>query len=89
MLQAIREADVCLELNTSGARKPEIGAFYPTAPILTWGAEMKVPITIGSDAHAPEQVALAWPQARQLLLDTGHRAVHRFTGRRREAIPLE
>jgi histidinol-phosphatase (PHP family) len=89
MLQSIQEAGICLELNTSGARKPEIGAFYPSAPILTWAAEMSIPITLGSDAHAPEQVALAWPEARQLLLDTGIRVVHRFTGRRREAVPLE
>ena len=46
-------------------------------------------ITVGSDAHAPEQVALAWPRARQLLLDTGHRTVQRFTGRRRESAPLD
>jgi histidinol-phosphatase (PHP family) len=88
MLQAIREANICLELNTSGARKPEIGAFYPTVPILTWAAEMGVPTTIGSDAHAPEQVALRWPEARQLLLETGTRAVQRFAGRRREAVSL-
>jgi histidinol-phosphatase (PHP family) len=89
MLQAIQEADICLELNTSGARKPEIGAFYPTAPMLTWAAEMGIPISLGSDAHAPGQVALAWPQAHQLLLDTGHRAIHRFTDRRREVVALD
>lgn len=89
MLQSIREAGICLELNTSGARKPEIGAFYPSTPILTWAAEMTIPLTLGSDAHAPEQVALAWPQARQLLLDTGIRAIHRFTHRRREAVALD
>jgi len=89
MLQAIRQADICLELNTSGARKPEIGAFYPSLPILTWAAEMAVPITLGSDAHAPEQVALAWPEARRQLRAAGIPAIHRFTNRRREAIPLE
>jgi histidinol-phosphatase (PHP family) len=88
MLQAIREADICLELNTSGARKPEIGDFYPTAVILAWAAEMYVPLTLGSDAHAPEQVALAWPRARQRLIEAGFRAIHRFAGRRREAVPL-
>jgi len=89
MLQAIRQADTCLELNTSGARKPEIGAFYPSPPILTWAAEMAVPITLGSDAHAPEQVALAWPEACRQLRAAGIPAIHRFTKRRREAIPLD
>jgi histidinol-phosphatase (PHP family) len=56
--------------------------------MLTWAAEMGVPITIGSDAHAPEHVACQWSEARQLLLETGTRTVQRFTGRRREAIPL-
>jgi histidinol-phosphatase (PHP family) len=89
MLQSLREADTCLELNTSGARKPEIAAFYPTAPILAWAAETGVRMTIGSDAHEPGQVALAWPEARRALVDAGHRAVHRFSARRREAMPLE
>jgi histidinol-phosphatase (PHP family) len=88
MLRSLKEADVCLELNTSGARKPEVGEFYPSAPILTWAAEMSVPLTLGSDAHDPRQVALAWPEARRLLLDTGHRAIHRFTARRREAVMM-
>lgn len=89
MLQAIREAGICLELNTSGARKPDVRAFYPSAPILTWAAEMEIPITVGSDAHAPEQVALAWPEARRLLLETGTRSVQRFSARRRESVPIE
>jgi histidinol-phosphatase (PHP family) len=89
MLQAIREADICLELNTSGARKPEVGAFYPTAPILTWAAEMEVPITIGSDSHEPALVAFGWPEARQLLLQSGIRTVHRFTARQREPVSLD
>lgn len=89
MLHAIREAGICMELNTSGTRKPEIGAFYPTAPILTWAAELQVPLTLGSDAHAPAQVALAWPQARAMLRECGIRTIHRFTGRRREAVGVE
>jgi histidinol-phosphatase (PHP family) len=89
MLHSIREAGICLELNTSGARKPEINAFYPSPPILTWAAEMSIPLTLGSDAHAPEQVALAWPEARRQLQGAGVRAIHRFTGRRREAVALE
>jgi histidinol-phosphatase (PHP family) len=88
MLQAIREAETCLELNTSGARKPEVGAFYPTAPVLAWAAEMGVPMTVGSDAHEPGLVGHAWDEARRLLLETGHRSVYRFSGRRREAVPI-
>jgi histidinol-phosphatase (PHP family) len=89
MLQSLREADVCLELNTSGARKPEVAAFYPSTPILTWAAEMGIPMTLGSDAHEPGQVALAWPEARRRLVETGHRAIHRFSARRREVVPIE
>jgi histidinol-phosphatase (PHP family) len=88
MLQAIREADICLELNTSGARKPEVGGFYPSAPVLAWAAEMGVPITVGSDAHEPNLVGYAWDEAGRLLWESGHRAIHRFSNRRREAVPL-
>jgi histidinol-phosphatase (PHP family) len=88
MLQSLKEADVCLELNTSGGRKPEAGGVYPSAAILTWAAERGVPMTLGSDAHEPHLVGHAWAEARRLLLDTGHRAIHRFTARRREAVML-
>ncbi len=89
MLQSLRESDVCLELNTSGARKPECGAFYPSAPILTWAAEMGVPITLGSDSHAPEFVASGWPEARALLLATGTRVIQRFSHRQRTPVPID
>jgi histidinol-phosphatase (PHP family) len=89
MLQAVRESDICLELNTSGARKPDIQAFYPSAPILTWAAEIGILITLGSDSHAPQHVAHDWPEARKLLLETGTRAIQRFSGRRRQAMPID
>jgi histidinol-phosphatase (PHP family) len=47
-----------------------------------------VPLTLGSDAHKPEQVGRYFGEARQLLLDIGVREIVAFEKRRRRLIPL-
>lgn len=56
-LHAIKEADMALELNVAGYRKP-IGEPYPSKALLQEAYKMGIPITFASDAHKPEQVAL-------------------------------
>jgi histidinol-phosphatase (PHP family) len=56
-LHAIKEADMALELNVAGYRKP-IGEPYPSKALLAEAFALGIPITFASDAHKPEQVAL-------------------------------
>lgn len=56
-LVAIKKADMVLELNVAGYRKP-IQEAYPSLPLLKQAYELGIPITFGSDAHKPEQVSL-------------------------------
>jgi histidinol-phosphatase (PHP family) len=56
-LHAIKEANMALELNVAGYRKP-IGEPYPSKALLTEAYRLGIPITFASDAHKPEQVAL-------------------------------
>lgn len=86
-LRAIRAADVCLEVNTSGRRRP-FAESYPSLTILRWAVEEEVPLTFGSDSHAPELVGHAWEETRRDLLALGVTHLHRFEGRRRIPVSL-
>jgi histidinol-phosphatase (PHP family) len=87
-LTAIRDADVCLEINTSGLRKYVFEA-YPSPTIVGWAAEEGVRFSFGSDSHAPEDVGHAWDEVCRQLLALGVSHLHRFEGRRRIPVPLE
>jgi len=54
-LEAIKEAGMAIEINAAGFRKP-IEEAYPSLALLKRARAMGIPITFGSDAHAPEQV---------------------------------
>lgn len=56
-LIAIKKADMSIELNVAGYRKP-IKEAYPSPSLLKLAYEMDIPITFSSDAHKPEQVGL-------------------------------
>ncbi len=83
----LKRANMVVELNTSG-RDKEAREFYPARPFLETLAEAGVPLTLGSDAHAPEQVGRYFDEARQLLLDIGVRHIVGFERRQRRWIPL-
>jgi len=62
----------CLvELNTAGLRKP-VGEIYPSESLLRILRAHDVPITFGSDAHAPADVGHAFDQAVALALRAGY-----------------
>lgn len=61
VLRLCRDRGMSLEFNTSGLRK-EIGEPYPAWDIMDIALDMRVPVTIGSDAHKPEQVGLAFTE---------------------------
>ncbi len=84
----IASAGVCIEVNTAGLRAP-VGEIYPHPTFLQFCREFGVPVTLGSDAHAPEQVGSGFAEAMTLLKRAGYREVATFSGRRRGAIPLE
>ena len=83
----LKETGICLELNTAGKEAPA-GEFYPRRRLLELCSEQGVAVTLGSDAHAPEQVGRFFPEARALLRDAGYREVALFSGRRRSTVPL-
>ncbi len=83
----LAETGVCLELNTAGLDAP-VRECYPGERLLELCAAAGVPVTLGSDAHAPDQVGRYFPEAILSLRRAGFRELNCFTRRRRIPVPL-
>ncbi|HUK82458.1 MAG TPA: histidinol-phosphatase [Verrucomicrobiae bacterium] len=89
-LQEIKRADICIEINTSGFRHPELPQPqpYPSLPIVEQVLALDIPLTVNSDAHAPEQVGLEFDRIERWLLQKGCKQLARFDRRERASYPL-
>ena len=80
-LQAIKEADMVLEINVAGYRKP-CAEPYPSPSLLKAAFELNIPITFSSDAHKPEQVGLFRKEAEDLAKRVGYKKCIYFKNRK-------
>ena len=87
LAERLARAGVCAEVNTGGLRKP-IGEIYPHPSLLRAYREAGVPVTLGSDAHAPGEVAADFNAACDLLRNTGYADFIKFDQRKRHKNPL-
>jgi histidinol-phosphatase (PHP family) len=86
-LKAAARSGVAMELNTAGLRK-DCKEIYPSPGIVRRAAELGVPITFGSDAHAPGEVGLNFTEAIELARNAGYTHCCRFTKRKRTLVPI-
>jgi histidinol-phosphatase (PHP family) len=86
-LDAAKKANVAIELNTAGLRK-DCHEIYPCRSLLELAAARQVPITFGSDAHAPGEVAYAFDEALALARSVGYTHSCQFTKRARTLVAL-
>ncbi len=86
-LEAAKTHGAVIELNTAGLRK-ECHEIYPSPTIVRRAAKIGVPITFGSDAHAPNEVGLNLAEAVELAGAAGYTHYCRFTQRRRQETRL-
>jgi histidinol-phosphatase (PHP family) len=86
-LQAAGRTGTAIELNTAGLRK-DCKEIYPCRKILELAFEIGVPITFGSDAHAPEEVGLNFAEAVGLAKSVGYRQRVTFLDRKRTDVAL-
>lgn len=84
-LIAIKEADMALEINVAGYRKP-IGEAYPSLSLLQEAYKLNIPICFGSDAHLPDQVGLFSDEVQQMAKSAGYTQCAIFRNRKRELI---
>jgi histidinol-phosphatase (PHP family) len=79
------KAGCVIELNTAGLRK-DCKEIYPSCQMLELAFQKGVPITFGSDAHAPEEVGMNFAEAVQLARNVGYKQSCRFEKRGRKTV---
>ena len=84
---AIAAAGVAVEISTAGLRKAA-AELYPAAGLLRALHRRGVPITLGSDAHVPEDVGRDYDRALAAAHACGYRSVWVFSGRERREVEL-
>jgi len=77
VLQAIKKHGLAVEINSAGLRK-KVGELYPEAALLDRMFSYGIPITFGSDAHHPDQIAEGLAEAYQSARQSGYRYLVRF-----------
>ena len=86
-LATVKRSGCAIELNTAGLRK-DCQEIYPSRQILELAFQKGVPITFGSDAHAPEEVGMSFVEAVQLARDVGFWEHCQFANRKCRMIKL-
>jgi len=82
---AAAEAGCAIELNTAGLRK-DCREIYPSPELLQIAYRKNIPITFGSDAHAPGEVGMNFADAMTLARSVGYAETCRFNRRQHESI---
>ena len=72
-LEAVARHGLALEVSTGGLRKP-CAEIYPAEAVLREAFALGIPVTLGSDAHQPADVAFGLAQAVALLRRVGYRS---------------
>jgi histidinol-phosphatase (PHP family) len=86
-LNAAAQAGCAIELNTAGLRK-DCREIYPAQKLLKLAWRKAIPITFGSDAHAPDEVGMNFAEAVALARSVGYTESCRFTRRQHEFVPF-
>jgi histidinol-phosphatase (PHP family) len=65
------ETNTVIEINTRGLYKKRADTFFPGPEILEQIHHLKIPVTLSSDAHLPDELDGFYPEALNLLKDIG------------------
>ncbi len=84
-LKAIKEANMSIELNAAGIRKP-IAEPYPSNDLLQEAYSLGIPITFGSDAHEIDQVGFAYEEVRNFAQSLGYTKCATYKNRERKMV---
>jgi histidinol-phosphatase (PHP family) len=85
VLKAIKNANMVLELNTAGLRKP-VGEIYPSRQLLEEAYTLEIPITFSSDAHSIDQVGFGYDLATALAKEVGYTKAVTFQERDKQLV---
>jgi len=87
-LDLIRENECVVEVNTRGIYKKRSDTLYPGQEILRKINTLKIPVTISSDAHKPNELSLYFEETKQLLSEIGFKSLSVITSEGWEEVSL-
>jgi histidinol-phosphatase (PHP family) len=87
VVEATAASGMAVEISSQGLLRP-VKELYPAPELLALFNVAGVPITLGSDAHAPDEAAFAYDRIVRAARDAGYRKYLRFSQRRRSPTPL-
>ena len=76
-IKEIKKANITVEINAAGFRKP-IKEAYPSHAIMELLSDNNIPITFASDAHAPEQIGFKKNEIHKLAKAYGYSTCNAF-----------
>jgi len=77
------ETNCIVEVNTRGLYKKRCDTFFPEPEILEHIHHLKIPITLSSDAHKPDELNKYYNEAIALLKDIGFNEIIYYSGSER------
>lgn len=80
-IELMSKTRTALEVNTAGLRKP-VREIYPREEFLNLFKDKKVPLTLSSDAHRPEDVGYKFNEVLKILKEKGYKKLITFCKRR-------
>ncbi|EDM23000.1 histidinol-phosphatase [Caminibacter mediatlanticus] len=86
-IKAIKKADMTIEINTAGLRKP-VKELYPSDELLEMILEENINLTLSSDAHSPNQVGFASDETINKLKSLGVSELIFYENKQKERIKL-
>jgi len=86
-LAKIARAQMAIEINTSGLRKP-IREIYPSVMLLGMARDHGIPICFGADAHKPDEVGYEFALALEWAKKAGYSEAVRFSARHKKSYAL-
>jgi len=87
-LEIIAKSNSIIEINTRGIYKERSGSFFPDGWVLEVIKNLKIPLTISTDAHKPSELTLQFVQAVQRIKDYEIGEVYTFREAGWKSLPI-
>jgi histidinol-phosphatase (PHP family) len=84
-LRAMRDAGMAMEVSSAGLRKP-CAEIYPGPVVMRLAADIGLPVSFASDAHAADQVGFAFAELARYAASFGYRSSLVFIGEERREL---
>lgn len=85
--EVIAKAGIAIEVSSAGLRKP-VKEIYPSQEFLNICAQAAIPITIGSDAHSPQDVGRDFQRLLDSLTTAGYDKIATYSQRQRTMLTI-